>query len=113
MRITTGSVADFLSNLETGTVWQGRIYYERSSRPMCGKSKRDATSFEVCYQLSTVLNIGDDGQALVVCGVDCGIDRLTGDGELEGTEEQKKNHEQVVKWCNAHGVRLLPGVLDQ
>lgn len=112
MKITTGSVADFLANIEAGTVWQGRIHYERSSRPMCSKSRRDATSFEVYYQLSTVLNI-EDGQALVVCGIDCGIDRMTGDGGLEGTEEQKKNHEQVVEWCTVHGVRLLPGVLDQ
>jgi len=112
MKITTGSVADFLANLEAGTVWQGRIHYERSSRPMNGKSKRDATSFEVYYQLSTVLNI-EDGQALVVCGVDCGIDRHTADGEMEGTEQQMRMHEQVEEWCNVHSVRLLPGVLDQ
>lgn len=113
MKITTTSISDFLANLDAGTVWQKRVHYERSSRPMCGKTKRDATSFEVFYQLSCVLNVGDEGQALAVCGVDCGVDRLTGDGGLEGTAEQERCHERVKAWCEVAGVRLLPGVLDQ
>ena len=112
MKIVTTSVPDFLTNLEAGSVWEGRIYYERTSRPLNGKSKQDATSFEVYYQLSCVLNIGE-GQALVVCGINCGIDRLTGDGGTDGTDEQRRNHDSVVKWCEAAEVRLLPGVLDQ
>ena len=112
MRITTKSIPDFLANLETGTVWEGRVYYERSSRPMNGRTKHDATSFEVFYQLSAVLGVGD-GQVLVVCGVDCGIDRLTGDGGMEGTEEQKRLHVKVERWCEEKGIKLIPGVLDQ
>jgi hypothetical protein len=112
VRIATTSVDDFLANCEDGKVWEGRIYYERSSRPLNGKTKRDATSFSVVYQLSCVVQIGE-GQALLACGVDCGIDRTTGDGEMEGTEELNRLHETVMGWCGGRGVSLLPGVLDQ
>ena len=112
MRIVTTSVDDFLANCDNVKVWEGRIYYERSSHPLNGKTKADATSFKVVFQLSCVLNVGD-GQALLACGVDCGTDRLTGDGDTEGTEEQKRLFEKVECWCREHNVRLLPGILDQ
>lgn len=112
MRIQTTTVDDFLANCESGTVWEGRIYYERTSRPLNGKTKQDATSFDVFYQLSCVLAI-EDGQALLSCGVACGVDRTTGDGDLGGTEEQAKIHGRVVEWCGSRRVVLLPGVLDQ
>lgn len=112
MRITTTTVNDFLAVIEAGKVWQNRIHFERSRRPLNGKTKQDATSFEVVYQLSAVAEIGD-GQALVQCGVVCGVDRLTADGELEGTEELAKLHALVEGWCKASSALLLPGVLDQ
>lgn len=112
MRITTTTVNDFLANLEAGEVWEKRIYFERSSRPLNGRTKQDATSFEVHLQLSAVVAVGE-GQALLACGTVCGVDRLTGDGGLEGTEELDRLHEKVMGWCGGRGVSLLPGVLDQ
>lgn len=112
MRIVTTSVDDFLVNCDNGIIWERRIYFERSSHPLNGKTRADASSFRIVYQLSCVLAIGD-GQALLVCGVDCGTDRLTADGDAEGTEELKRLHERVEGWCGANGVRLLPGALDQ
>jgi hypothetical protein len=112
VRITTTTVNDFLANLEAGEVWEKRIYFERSSRPLNGRTKQDATSFEVHLQLSAVVAVGE-GQALLACGTVCGVDRLSGDGGLEGTTEQERLLELVKGWCGASGVRMLPGVLDQ
>lgn len=112
MRITTTTVNDFIRVLEAGSVWQNRVHFERSKRPINGKSSQDATSFEVFYQLSAVAEIGD-GQALVQCGTLCGIDRLTADGGLEGTAELNKLHGLVEQWCKQSNALLLPGVLDQ
>ena len=112
MRITTGSIDDFVANLSDADVFRNVVYYERSSRPLNGKTKRDATSFEVYYQTSAVLEFGE-GQALLVCGVNCGVDRLTSDGGTEGTDELNRLHEQLKSYCESKGLRLLPGVLDQ
>lgn len=116
MRITCTSIDDFITNLKSGTIWENRVYYERSRRVLNGKTMRDATSFQVFYQTSAVLEVGG-GQALLVCGVDCGIDRTTADGDLEGTIEQDFLHRKLEKYCsdNERGVRiaLMPGVLDQ
>jgi len=112
MRITTTTIDDFIANLEDANVFRNVVYYERSSRPLNGKTKRDATSFDVFYQTSAVLDF-TDGQALLVCGVNCGTDRHTSDGELEGTEESNRLHEQLKSCCESKGLRLLPGVLDQ
>lgn len=113
MRITTTSVRDFTKNLKTGSPFQGRVYFERSTRPMNGKNRLDATSFEVILQLSTVLEFGDGSQALLVCGVVCGIDRLTADGNKDGSLEQENRLIELREFCGSRGWTLLPGALDQ
>jgi hypothetical protein len=114
MRITTSSVENFLSNVGVAdSVFNNVIYTERSRRHLNGKTPRDATSFQVFFQLSAVLNFADGGQALLVCGIDCGVDRTTADGDLEGTARLKELEEQVVGFCTENKLRLLPGVLDQ
>ena len=112
MRITTTSIGDFISNLRTGTVYQKRVWYERTNRPLNGKTQRDATSFEVFLSASAVLEF-PDGQALLVCGVNCGIDRLTGDGEMEGSEERIKMIDSLADYCEQNDLQMMPGSLDQ
>ena len=113
MRITTTSIKDFIANLNGVGVYRGVVYYERSKQPLNGKTKRDATVFDIVYQTSAVLEFGEEGQALLVCGIDCGVDRLTGDGGYEGTRRQELDHEKLLEYCAANDLRLLPGVLDQ
>jgi hypothetical protein len=112
VRIVTTSVDDFIANLSAGIPFQRRVWYERSSRPMGGKTKHDATHFQVFLQLSSVLEY-PDGQSLLVCGVDCGIDRTTADGEEEGTAEQVRLVTRLAEYCSMHDLQLMPGALDQ
>ena len=112
MKIVTTSVDDFVQNLRTGSVFQKRVWYERSSKPLNGKTKHDATSFDVFLQLSAVLEF-PDGQALLVCGVDCGVDRLTGDGEEEGSAERSKMIAKLADHCKLNDLMMMPGSLDQ
>lgn len=112
MKITTSKIDDFIRNLQDTGVFRSTVYYENSSRHLNGKTKRDATSFEVFYQASAVLEF-EDGQALLVCGIECGIDRTTGDGGLEGSNERQRIHERLSEYCQSVGLKLMPGVLDQ
>ena len=113
MRIVCTDLSSFLANLDGVRAYRDVVYYECSDRPINGKSRHDATSFEVFYQLSTVLEFADGGQALLVCGINCGIDRTTGDGGLEGSASRKVMHEKLERYCSSNKLKLLPGVLDQ
>ena len=114
MRITTTTVDSFLANVSSAeSVFNDVIYTERSRRHLNGKTPRDATSFQVLFQLSAVLNFTDGGQALLVCGIDCGVDRTTADGDMEGTARLKELEEQVIAFCTENKLKLLSGVLDQ
>lgn len=113
MRIATTRIEDFIENLKTGTVYGGRVYYERSEMALGDKPRRDATSLAVVYQASAVVVFPDGAEALVVCGIDCGIDRTTGDGGLDGSRKWDEVHCELKQFCSEVHVSLLPGVLDQ
>lgn len=114
MKITTTTVDSFLNNIASAeSVFNDTVYIERSRRNLNGKNMREATSFQVFFQLSAVLIFSGGGQALLVCGVDCGVDRTTADGDMEGTARLKELEEQVIRFCTEHKLNLLPGVLDQ
>lgn len=112
MKIVTTSVEDFIANLSLGTAWQRRVWYERSANPLNGKTKRDATSFEIILQLSAVFE-SQDGQALLVCGVNCGVDRLTSDGDTEGSDARLAMIKKLADYCGNNDLQMIPGSLDQ
>lgn len=111
MRIKCSSVEDFLKNLSEGSVFRNAVYEDCNSRPLNG-DKQKATSFEIHYSASTVLIFEDGGQALLECGENCGTDRYTGDGSLDGTEVRKRLQMTLKEFCNSKNIRVLPGVID-
>ena len=112
MKIICNHIEDFIENLRDAEVFRNVVYHERSDRPLNGKSKLDATSFQIIYQTSAILEF-EDGQALLACGLDCGIDRNTGDGGLDGSSARGAACDMLKRFCEEKGLRLLPGVLDQ
>ncbi len=113
MKIVCNSIEDFLENLQTAdAVHRKTVHYNRTSRPAGTSDRRSATSFELFYQVSAVMEFGDGTQALLEAGVNCGIDRKTADGGDDGTVEQKRLHELICDYCSAHGLKAMPGIID-
>jgi len=111
MRIKCKNLQDFMENLKGATVYQGRVYVNRSRMPV-GDNARSSTSFEVFFQASAVINFGDGGQALVESGQSCGIDRLTGDGGTEGSNIGQSLYRSLCEFCEEQGLSIMPGLLD-
>ncbi len=112
MRITCHSVADFLVVLEGEKVYQKTIYVNKTKRPLNGNTPRDATSFEVVFQASAVIDYSDGGQALVECGEICGIDRESDGGEWDGSEAEASLRDSIQKFCKEQNLTMKPGILD-
>lgn len=112
MIIRCQSLGDFLKNIESGKVFRNTVYMNRTRDPVNGP-KNLATSFDVYFQASAVLDFGEDGLAFLECGELCGIDRETADGNMEGTERQKDLTRELELFCEGNGLSLLPGVIDQ
>jgi len=111
VRITTKSVAGFLANIDDAKIYRDVIYFEGSRQNLT--NDRNCSSFRIFLSLSAVLVYSDEAQALLVCGVDCGVDRETADGEKEGSIVLKELLKTVEDHCKKYGLRLLPGALDQ
>ena len=111
MRIKCENLEDFMENIQDAAVYQGYVYVNRSRMSLNGDA-RNATSFEVFFQASAVVNFGDGGQALVESGQSCGVDRLTGDGGAEGSDVGQNLYRQLVEFCEEQGLVVKPGMLD-
>lgn len=116
MQIKCNSVEGFLMNLDGQTVYRKTIYVSKSQVSLTDQPFRSATSIQVGIQLSAVIQHFDDdgkleGDVLVECGGECGIDRTTGDGGLEGSEEFDCLLSSVVSFAKSRGLATLPGIL--
>ncbi len=107
MKITCSSVDDFLENLNAAAgVHRNTVHYDRTDREVSDVCD------ELFYQVSAIIEFADDTQALLEVGVNCGIDTMTRDGETEGTTNRGEMHKTLEKYCEAHDLKLLPGILD-
>ena len=111
MRVSCQRLLDFLKNLEGQQVYQNTIYVERDVSYLNGTGKRDATSFEVCFRISTVLQYADGGQTLLEAAEFCGVDRLS-ENTLEGTTQFEELLRQLHQVCAKAGLQVRPGTLD-
>ena len=115
MIIKCQSINDFLKNLTGEVVYLGRVYVDRTLSPANGTSLRDASSWDVTLQVSAILNLGDDEQALVLSGEDCGVHRESGqyrEGEISGKERADELRTKIIEFCDDAGLKVKPGILD-
>lgn len=111
MRIECDSADDFLINLKNGEVVNGVVFVNKTQRSCdVRQSFREATSIVIGIQLTAVLEFGG-GEALLMAGQECGIDRLTADGDTEGTRTFEQIMQAVYNHCNAANLKIRPGVL--
>ena len=113
MRIKCDTVNDFVVNLQAADrVIDGKVYIQRTMISLTDQPVRMASSRGIGLQCSAIVESQDGVQALLECGVDCGIDRLTADGDLSGTETYDDLRDLLAKYVHENNLNLLPGVLD-
>ena len=111
MKIQCQIIQDFLDNLRDADVFQKRVYVNKSYQPLNGDNPRNATSFEIFFQASAVLQFEEGGEALLECGQSCGINRLSQPGTYEGSTTYTKRCNELSVFCNEHDLKIMPGVL--
>lgn len=113
MRVACQTVDEFIECLKADpNVFQDTVRVTIARRPLNG-DRRDATSFEVVFQASAVVEVDAESQYLLEVGIACGKDRSDAGGEeLEGSEVAAALKEQVQAYCNERQFRLLPGLID-
>lgn len=113
MRITCTTIDAFIANLEGNGVFNRTVYVSESLHSMnAGKPVREATSVMVVFQASAVVEFESDGEALLECGIECGVNRLTADGNTEGSEEKDRIRSQLEDYCKARDLQIKPGLLQ-
>ena len=111
MRIECTGLEAFLLNLDGQDVYTKAVHVDRSLRPLNGRTPAEATSHEVIFQASAIVDYEDGGQCLVQCGEICGVDRATDGGVTEGTGAWTRLYNHLSQFCKDRGWRLLPGVI--
>ena len=111
MRIQCQSVQAFLENLEGQKVYQKTVYVDKT-RHAYGDDDRKASSWDIIFQASAIIEFEDEGQALVQLGVDCGVDRKSDGGEYNGSEEADVRRDTIEAFCKENDLTMRPGILD-
>ena len=107
VKITCSNITDFLENLSAvDNVHRRTVHYDRTSREL------SEFSSEVFLQVSAIIEFADDTQALLEAGVNCGVDRRSADGDLDGSGVQEELMKNIAGYCEANKLKLLPGILD-
>lgn len=112
MRIKCANVSEFFQNLEQAPVLHNTIYVSRRENSLTNESTRQSTSIEIILHCTAIIEFADGGGALVESSEVCGIDRLTADGELEGSVVFAELKSQIDNYATDNGLIVLPGVLD-
>ncbi len=104
MRIECHSVVGFLNNLknfEDGTIFRNRIYVEKTEIIESGNQRTAVYKKDIMLYISALMVFNDDrGEALLECGLFCGIDDLTSGGELEGSSKRENYIQAVDDFCS-------------
>lgn len=111
MIITCHTVNDFITNVRDNQVYARTIYVDKSIHSLTNDPVRNATSVMVGIQLSAVIYLGEDSEALVVCGEEAGIDRRTANGSTEGTDIFNGMYQRVYDFCQEYQLQIKPGIL--
>lgn len=109
MRIMCGSMESFLRNLADGQVYRRRVYVQRSRRAV----NTDGSVEQIVLQATAVMvHADEDGEALLQLGLDCGLDRHTKHGDMDGSRAYEASEKQLRQFCETCDLQVMPGVLD-
>jgi len=111
MRIKCASIDSFIENLRNQSIYGNTVYLDHTRNPLNG-TMRDAISWEVTTHITAILDFPDGGQALLDCGVNCGIDHDDSADGQDGTKLFKRYEDRIESYCEEYGLMVKPGVVD-
>ena len=111
MIIKCQALADFIENLKAAPPYNDTVFIDRTSTPRTVGTK-EPTSFDWWFQASAVVTFEAGGQALLLCGVACGVDRISQPATREGSEKAESLVSELRQYCESAGIRVLPGMID-
>jgi len=114
MKVVCENVEDFLFNIESegpDKINQKVVYVSYVKNPI-GGNKLDSVKWEIGLQASTIVNTDDEGQYMIVVGIDCGFDYTDASHDYSGTREHLKQKEKIEKFCKNNGLTIRPGAID-
>jgi hypothetical protein len=115
MRIECQTCDEFMANLKdvpAADILLQTVYVSMTERPLDTSDKRQAVSFSITVHASAVVNLADGGQYMVDYGEDCGLDYRDASKELVGTQTAGRIREKLVSFCDDHGLRVRPGIVQ-
>lgn len=115
MRVTCGTVQEWLENLEhygRGAVFGHCVWVDVSRRGIDTSDLRHCVKMAVAVQATAVVELGGEGQMLLMVGEDCGMDYRDVSQELEGSLRAESLVQQIRKWCGSD-IKVLPGTVGE
>lgn len=114
MRVTTGSIDDFLANLRAAKpeqVLQRIVYVDVRNTPVGADSAGMKSS--VIIQATAVIAMPEGGEYLLVGGEACGFDYRDNGGEYPGSERAGELKTEVERYCGTVGLAVRPGSVSE
>lgn len=111
MIISCYTVEDFLTNVTDKAIHANTIFVNKSIHSLTNDPPRKATSVLIGIQLSAVIYLAEESEALVMCGEELGVDRKTANGTTEGTDAFNSVYQRLYDFCQENQLQIKPGVL--
>lgn len=113
MRVVCGTVDEFIENLQNGDgeILQNTVRVSRTRNPW-DDNKMEEVRFDVVFQVSAVVDMGEDGQYLLEAGERCGTDYEDSTKEMAGSDRATVLRRKIEDYCGEAGLTVLPGVID-
>ena len=108
MRVTCGTIEDFLENLASAeSVFQRTVWVSIVKNP-----HDNGVKFQIGLQASAVAVYMDGMDTLVEVGIDCGPDYIDASQDFSGTEKAAISKKQISEYSEERGWQVLPGTID-
>lgn len=110
MIIGCRTLDDFVTNLDHHKIYNKTVYVDVTREAI--DDNVPAVVFDVVFNAGAVVEF-EDGQALLLYGERCGIDRMAQPLTEEGSEAALEKRTHLQSYCEQRGWTLLPGAIDQ
>jgi hypothetical protein len=114
MKVTCDSLETFFENIEaepSECVYNNVIYINRIET-LLGDNKENSARYLVVLRVSTIMDLPDGGQYLLITEDECGIDYHDSTQEKEGTKVANVKEEKLKSFCESRNLKIRPGVVD-
>ena len=112
MIISCNTMDEFFANIKEGnSLVENTVWTSITKNPTDG-DKKSAVVFDVTFQASAIIIFGDNGEALLEFGIDCGKDYHDQTQDYVGSEEAEVLKDQLNQFCNGRGILPRPGIVS-